>query len=157
MTTSIRKISFEEIETVWYQEDMWGKSAFVSPVSSMLYLDGFNPKIKDLSYSKPVFYAAMINDQLAGVNSYHRVNESQCRSRGLYVFPQFRKLNIGTKLLKYAIDQNKQYDFIWSMPRTTAVDTYKRAGFKITTEMPFGLYANNYYCRYDYENNDNGT
>lgn len=154
----IKEISFETIQEIWYAEDMWGQLAYASPVSTMMYLEGYENRIRDLSYSCPVFYAYMSDNQIAGVNSYHRVNDEQCRSRGLYVFPKYRKLSIGVELLKYAIDQNRKlgYEFIWSMPRSTAIKVYKNARFQMTTEvfshLPDGqkvLYQN-CFCKYSY-------
>jgi GNAT superfamily N-acetyltransferase len=151
----IEEISFETIQEIWYEEDMWGQLAYAEPVNTLLYLKGYNNKIRDLSYSTPVYYAYLVDGNIAGVNSFHKVNEKQCRSRGLYVYPKYRKMNIGIELLKYAIDQNKNkgYDFIWSMPRSTAIETYKKAGFKMTTEiishLPDGqkLLYNNCFCK----------
>lgn len=160
---SIQIIDFETIQNIWYEEDMWGQLAFAHPVSTMLYMSGYNQQIKNLEYSKPVFYAYMIDNKIVGVNSYHKVNDDQCRSRGLYVFPQYRKRNIGVELLRYAIEQNRHagYKFIWSMPRSTAVSVYQKAGFSITTDV-FSELSNgqktlfdNCFCRYMYEDRDN--
>lgn len=162
---SIQIINFETIQDIWYEEDMWGQLAFAHPVSTMLYLEDYNQDIKNLSYSKPVFYVYMLNNEIAGVNSYHKVNDKQCRSRGLYVFPKYRKLSIGVELLRYAINQNKDmgYEFIWSMPRSTAARTYQKAGFVITTDVFSELsdgqktMYKNHFCRYDYEGCDHRT
>ena len=155
---NIKRVKFETIQDIWYEEDMWGQLAYAHPISSMLYLNGVNKKIQDLKYSNPIFYAYIIDRKIAGVNSYHKVNEDQCRSRGLYVYPKYRKNNIGVELLKYAIEQNKDagYKFIWSMPRSTAIETYKKAGYVITSDvfshLPNGektLYQN-CFCKFDF-------
>lgn len=154
----IEIINFNTIQEIWYEEDMWGQLAYAEPVSSMLYLNGFDMNVNDLEYSQPIFYAFFIDSIIAGVNSYHRVSDNQCRSRGLYVYPKYRKNNIGIELLKYAIEENrnKGYEFIWSMPRSTAISTYEKAGYKMTTEimshLPTGqkLLYDNCFCRYDY-------
>ena len=155
---TIQIIPFNVIQEIWYEEDMWGQLAYAHPVSTMLYLSGYDNEIKNMLYSKPVFYAYLVDNYIAGVNSYHRVNDSQCRSRGLYVYKKYRNLNIGVKLLTYAIEENrnKGYEFIWSMPRSTAISTYEKAGYKMTTEimshLPTGqkLLYDNCFCRYDY-------
>lgn len=156
---SFKIIDFETIQTIWYEEDMWGQLAYAPPVNEYLYLNGKNKKIKDLNYSKPVFYGYLENNKILGVNSYFHVNEDQCRSRGLYVYPKYRKNGIAIELLKYAIDQNKNkgYKFIWSKPRDTAIKSYQAAGYKITSDAfnitPDGekMLFKNHYCRYDYE------
>lgn len=155
---NIKTIKFETIQEIWYEEDMWGQLAYAHPASTMMYLYGYNDQIKNIKYSKPVFYAYYIDDNIAGVNSFHKVNDEQCRSRGLYVFPKFRKLGIAIELLKYAIEQNKNksYKFIWSMPRSTAINTYIDAGYIITSDifnkLPNGdntLY-HNCFCKFTY-------
>ena len=157
----IEQINFEIIQEIWYEEDMWGQMAYVPPTNDYLYWDGKEhfgqreEKIRDLNYSNPVFYAYKENNKILGVNSYFHVNQDQCRSRGLYVYPEYRERGIGTILLKYAIDQNrdKKYKFIWSRPRNTAVEAYKKAGFKITSKIvdntPDGkpMLYKNYYCK----------
>lgn len=154
----ITRINFQIIQEIWYEEDMWGQLAYAEPVSTMLYLEGYDMKIKNLLYSEPVYYAYLVNGEIAGVNSFHKVNDEQCRSRGLYVYPKYRKMNIAVELLKYAIEINKgkSYKFIWSMPRSTAIQAYKRAGYNITSEifefLPNGekLLYKNFFCNYIY-------
>lgn len=158
---TIQIIPFNVIQEIWYEEDMWGQLAYAHPVSTMLYLSGYDNEIKNMLYSKPVFYAYLVDNYIAGVNSFHKVNEKQCRSRGLYVFPKYRKMNIGIHLLKYAIDENrnKGYDFIWSMPRSSAIKTYEKAGYKITTQIIKNLQNGekllyeNAFCKYNYGRN----
>ena len=154
----IQQINFEKIQEIWYEEDMWGQMAYAHPVSTMLYIEKFDQKIKNLEYSRPIFYAFMVNNKIVGVNSYHHVNNEQVRSRGLYIYKNHRGKGIAEKLLKYAIDENKNkgYKFIWSMPRSTAIVTYKKAGFQITSNvfktLPNGkdvLYEN-CFCKYDF-------
>mgnify|MGYP006277250163 CR=1 FL=1 len=160
----IQQINFETIQEIWYEEDMWGQLAYAPPTNDYLFWNGKEylgqkeKRIKDLKYSKPIFYGYIEDKKILGVNSYFHVNDEQCRSRGLYVYPEYRKYGIGTILLKYAIEQNrnKKYKFIWSKPRNTAIGTYKKAGFMITSE-PFEVTPDgepmlykNYYCKYDY-------
>ena len=136
-----------------------------APVHSIYYWDGkeyfggFDEKIRDLSFSKPVYYAWVEDGKIIGVNSYYHLNNVQCRSRGLYVFPGHRGKGIARKLLEHAIEANrgKGYRFIWSLPRQTSKSTYEAAGFTITSDdfldMPDGtgkLFYENAYCRYNY-------
>lgn len=167
----IKEITFEQINDIWLEKDMWGdplleRNKIVSnPVQMSLYWDGvehlggINEQIQDLSYSNPTYYGYFKDNYIVGVNSFFRSNDKQCRSRGLYVYPEFRNEGIGKKLLRYAIEQNrnKDYDFIWSIPRTSGVDTYQKVGFEITTgeltHMPVTnveLYYPCHFCRYNY-------
>lgn len=147
----IRKISYNQILEVWKEPDMWMKNHVdhdPPPYSPKTYSGGIMKSKPD-----PFFYGYFIDGELAGVNSYYRVNDEECRSRGLYVYPEYRNEGVSVHLLRYAIEQNidKGYRYIWSMPRVSAKKAYEKAGFVITTP-PFhlGVY-DNYKCRYDYE------
>ena len=63
----IKIISFEDIQEIWYEEDMWGQLAYAYPVSTMLYGEKYNQKIKNLGYSKPVFYAFMYKNEIGTI------------------------------------------------------------------------------------------
>jgi len=167
----IKEISFDVIEDVWLQKDMWGDALqkkmlmTAAPVHSIYYWDGkeyfggFDERIRDLRFSNPFYYAWVEDGNIHGVNSFYHLNNIQCRSRGLYVFPEYRKTGIAVKLLQYAIEanRNKNYKFIWSLPRKEAKSSYIKAGFNITSNdflnMPDGtgnLFYENAYCRYNY-------
>lgn len=167
----IKQITFEQINDIWLEKDMWGdalleRNRLVSnPVQISIFWDGAehiggtNEQINDLNYSNPVYYAYFKDSKIVGVNSYFKVNDKQCRSRGLYVYPEYRSEGIGKKLLKYAIEENrnKGYDFIWSIPRVSAKETYQNVGYEIIPDkldfMPVTnvkLYFPCYFCRYNY-------
>ena len=168
----IEKIPFHQIEDVWMQPDMWGdslqsKGILTAAICHCVYYwdgnehqGGWDVNIRENnSDNSRVYYGCFDGDELLGVNSYYRVNDQQCRSRGLYVYPHARGRGVGQMLLKYAIDQNrdKGYEFIWSMPRKNAKHIYESVGFEITsddfTDMPDGTggtYFENAYCKYDY-------
>lgn len=144
--TMLIELSYDEISEFWLCEDMWGKKLFPGRTSENLYYDGskssggIDKRQRDVRWSKPYFYGARVNGKIVGVNSFYRSTETSCRSRGLYVVPDYRGVGIGAFLLQYAIEQNtdKGFDYIWSMPRSSAVWTYQQAGFSITpTGAPF--------------------
>lgn len=149
----IVNLTFEEIDEVWFEQDMWFdintqlRRMESNPYSSRTYIGG-----RAEHAGNPVFYGYVEDEVLMGVNSYSHVNEIECRSRGLYVYPDFRSSGIGEKLLRHAIEANRDmsYKFIWSMPRLAACGVYERAGYTLTSE-PFdmGVYQNRM-CRYDY-------
>tara|TARA_S200002703_G_scaffold105818_1_gene91791 strand:- start:1123 stop:1578 length:456 start_codon:yes stop_codon:yes gene_type:complete len=149
----ILPLTFEQIDEVWFEMDMWYyvntnmKRMESNPYSNRTYIGG-----RSEHAGNPVFYCYVEDEILMGVNSYSHVNKTECRSRGLYVYPDFRGSGVGEKLLRHAIEENrdKGYEYIWSMPRLAACKVYERAGYTLTTE-PFdmGVYQNRM-CRYDY-------
>jgi GNAT superfamily N-acetyltransferase len=86
-------------------------------------------------YAKPTFIALYDNNRLIGVNSGHPTGKSY-RSRGLYVFNEYRGNGYGTVLLLETIKVAKELGStsIWSMPRQTSMKSYASAGFELTTE-----------------------
>lgn len=129
----IKEIDFTTIKSIW-QENLWPDRNDITPLSNMRYKDTPNLAI---SYTyTPIFFAYYVGNDIAGVNSGHCSSRFHFRSRGLFVFPQYRYNNIGKTLLEYtiklAITKNKKY--CWSLPRKTALKTYLNAGFEQTSE-----------------------
>lgn len=85
----------------------------------------------DIYNNEVYFYCAVVENSVVGVNSVFRTGESEFRSRGLYVFPQFRKQSVGSRLLQEALEyaQKQNAKSVWSLPRVSALATYLRAGF----------------------------
>jgi GNAT superfamily N-acetyltransferase len=83
----------------------------------------------------PTFFAFIVDGEIAGVNSGHMCKDNHYRSRGLYVFPDFRGKGIGTILLKATIAQAKAETAVlcWSYPKKTSWKSYLAAGFKLAS------------------------
>ena len=73
---------------------------------------------------------------------------NEYRSRGLYVFDQYRGRGIGTKLLKATIAQAELEgaSMCWSYPKDSSWKTYERAGFELASEFEVSENGNNAYC-----------
>lgn len=129
----ITEISFEEIYRIW-ETKLWPGRKDIKNMSSMLYNTGYDINIYKL-YT-PVFIAYKDNGDILGVNSGHQTSKTDFRSRGLYVFPEFRGQGIGTLLLKETINLAKRHncEHCWSIPRKTALGTYLAAGFTKTSD-----------------------
>lgn len=82
---------------------------------------------------EPTFLGYFLGGRIVGVNSFHNV-ENTTRSRGLYVFDEYRHRGIGTELLKETIRQGTG-SFVWSYPKKEALGTYIQAGF-VTASAP---------------------
>lgn len=127
----IKSIEFEQILKVWTQHLWADRQSDIQPASSMLLGGGYDVSIH--SRYKPIFLGAMEGDKLIGVNSGHQTTSDSFRSRGLYVFPEYRGRGIGLALLQKACElaQEAECQIIWSAPRVAAAEVYKRAGFVV--------------------------
>jgi GNAT superfamily N-acetyltransferase len=139
-TYELKEITFDQIFPVW-NEKLWpGRKSKIEPMSSLvweskLFLSWGNSNInKDSSIFdkyEPTFFGLFLEEELVGVNSGFRTEDTVYRSRGLWVSPEHRGLGYGQFLLGCASQQGKRENckVIWSMPRKTALSTYENAGF----------------------------
>jgi len=126
--------TFEEVYPIW-NEKLWPER--ISKIESMSSLYWRQPRdiIKDNSIFEkyiPTFFAIKEDNQIVGVNSGFRTDERIYRSRGVWVKEEYRSKGYGQTLLMQAIIQGKSEGchWIWSMPRKSALETYKKVGFK---------------------------
>ena len=117
-----------------YWRLLWPDRDQIPLMSSMLYKDGYNVSI--YTKYKPTYFGFTIDGNIVGVNSGHRSNDNEYRSRGLFVLPQFRNKGIAVKLLSATIEQAKKEDCntVWSVPRMLSLYTYEKAGFERTSD-----------------------
>lgn len=145
MKHNIKLIDYTNILSIW-KKYLWpNRESYIESTSAMVYLNGYD--LNNMSF-KPSFFGYYINDNLVGVNSGHKCYDMSYRSRGLYVFPEFRKQGIGTKLLLETIDQGKKEncEFVWSYPKQTSWKTYQAAGFVLSSPWELSELGHNAYC-----------
>lgn len=133
MILSLEKITFDQILPIW-QTNLWpGRVSEITATSAMTYMGEYD--LLNMA-SNPTFFAIMNGVEIAGVNSGHMCKDLQYRSRGLYVFEQYRKLGIGKRLLEATIQQawDEHADICWSYPRMSSWKTYQSAGFSLMSE-----------------------
>lgn len=138
-------INFDNILPIW-QYYLWPeRKSVITGNSAMNYLGGYD--IKNLNFT-PVFIAYFMDNQIVGVNSGHKCHDNSFRSRGLYVFPNYRKKGVGIKLLtktiEIAIEQNA--NFIWSYPRQASWSTYEKSSFVLSSDWEKSELGFNAYC-----------
>lgn len=81
-----------------------------------------------------------LENKLIAVNSFFNSNKekTQIRSRGLYVFNEFRNLGIGKLILSETIKNSRikfvDSQMIWSIPRRSSFHVYEKVGFKQSTD-----------------------
>ena len=129
----IKKITFEDILPIW-RDCLWtNRTSEITTTSAMTYLGGYD--LVNMQ-SESTFFAYMIDNEIAGVNSGHLTMDNSYRSRGLFVFDTYRGKGIGTLLLKATIDQAKleSASMCWSYPRKSSWKSYLNAGFELASD-----------------------
>lgn len=141
----IHQINYETILPIW-QNHLWPeRKSEITGTSAMKYLGDYDSDNMDYS---PIFLAYFYDNKIVGVNSGHKCKDNGYRSRGLYVFPEYRKKGIGIILLNEItkIAENESCDYIWSYPKQTSWKTYQAAGFVLSTPWELSELGHNAYC-----------
>jgi GNAT superfamily N-acetyltransferase len=129
----ITEVNYTVIEPIW-NKYLWPGRKKYGDVSGMQYMGGYHTDV----YIRfiPLFFAYYVDGEIVGVNSGHCSTSDHFRSRGLYVFEKYRKMGIGTSLLKHTIQaaRDEGCSMCWSLPRQSALSTYLSAGFVQTSE-----------------------
>jgi GNAT superfamily N-acetyltransferase len=142
----IKQIAFEDIYNIWKYELWPNRTSDITSTSAMIFLGGYN--IESMK-NKPTFLAYGLDNKIVGVNSGHLCFDNSYRSRGLFVFPEYRKRGIGSKLLIETINQGKKENasFVWSYPKLTSWSTYAKAGFTLASDWGKSELGLNAYCQ----------
>lgn len=141
----VTKTDFETIYQIW-KTKLWPERKTEIETHSAMLISG-EYELKNFNYPA-TFFIYKIDDKIAGCNSGHMCCDGTYRSRGLYVFPEFRKRGIGKELLLATIDQGKQEncEYVWSYPRYESWTTYQASGFKLTGDWHPTETGINAYC-----------
>lgn len=141
-------IDFQTIYPIW-RNHLWPeRTSIIEPTSAMSYLGGYDGD--NLNY-RPMFFGYIIDNRIAGVNSGHLCHDNSYRSRGLYVFPQYRKQGIAKQLLFSTIEKGRELKskFVWSYPKQSAITSYLSVGFILSSEWEQSELGLNAYVRKD--------
>ncbi|MDA8915589.1 GNAT family N-acetyltransferase [bacterium] len=129
-----RKISFDTILPIWKNELWSDRTSAIETHSAMTWPFEGAPDPIDMNIFdyKPTFWGVYIDDKLVGVNSGHRTNHTQYRSRGIWVDPDYRGRGIAQQLFTLTEHQALVEDclLLWSIPRKTALSSYTKFGFE---------------------------
>ena len=142
----INTISFKEIYQIWSTQLWPTRQSIIETHSAMNFLGGYDMKNM---ISIPTYFAYKLDNKIVGVNSGHLCHDNSYRSRGLFVFPEYRKQGIGKQLLLATIDQgiNEHADYVWSYPKQTSWLTYQAAGFNLASIWEQSELDLNAYCQ----------
>jgi GNAT superfamily N-acetyltransferase len=129
----ITEISFTDIDFIW-REHLWPMRTSAYETHSAMTWPYTSEQVYDMSIFdyEAIYWGCYDSDRLVGVNSGHATSESEYRSRGLWVDPDYRSQGMGitllTKTVMYAESQG--YEMVWSLPRVSALPTYHTVGFQ---------------------------
>ena len=140
-------IPFEEIYSIWNTQLWPNRQSAIETHSAMNFLGGYD--IQNM-VSTPTFFAYKSDNKIVGVNSGHLCHDNSYRSRGLFVFPEYRKQGIGKILLVATIDKgiNEGANYIWSYPKQSSWPTYEASGFTLASVWETSELDVNAYCKY---------
>jgi len=130
----LKKIEWETIHKIW-RDHLWkGRVSAIKPTNGLKLFGGYDKKIED---NTPTFFGVFHGDKCVGVNSGHITGNTQYRSRGIYVFPEYRGKGFSQMLFQAVETQGRAEgkDVLWSMPRESALPAYERYGFHQVSEM----------------------
>ena len=143
----ILNITIEKIYQIW-STNLWPvRESTIETHSAMNFLGGYD--IQNM-VSTPTFFAYKSDNKIVGVNSGHLCHDNSYRSRGLFVFPEYRKQGIGKILLVATIDKgiNEGANYIWSYPKQSSWPTYEASGFSLASVWETSELDINAYCKF---------
>ena len=144
--SDIKNISFEEILPIWSTYLWPNRKSLIESNSAMVYKSGYDMYNMN---TIPTFFGCYVDDKLVGVNSGHSCANNMYRSRGLWVFTEYRGKGIGKQLLIETINQAKHENanMIWSFPKRSSWKTFTSVGFELVSDWQQSETSNeNAYC-----------
>ena len=128
------RLSFEQISDIW-QNKLWpNRTSAIETHSAMTWPFEGNPEQYDMNvFNYPAtFWGVYIDNKLVGVNSGHKTTDTQYRSRGIWVDPEYRKQGIAQNLFLLTKHQAQieKCEMLWSIPRKIALPAYTKFGFE---------------------------
>lgn len=129
------QITFEQIKSIW-KKYLWPERPIeeIKTHSSMKFMEGYDMEI----YNNNVCYFALAKEgNIVAVNSGFKTDHDYYRSRGLFVFPEYRNQGLAQRILETTIKQaqTEKSSMIWSFPRISSLSAYQSVGFKVCSEI----------------------
>lgn len=135
-----------EVFPVWSRYLWPFRDSPVEPCSAMTIDGKYDMKFME---REPYCVKALVNGNLAGVFSTHYNDDRLWRMRGMFVLPGYRRMGIGTMLLRDVCEHARSMNglFMWGIPRVSAIQLYLNQGFQVhsrgfkTETSPENVYA----------------
>jgi len=125
---TVKEVGFNEVLPVW-SEYLWPNSRNLRPMSSLCFLGEYDNEIYNKYTAR--FSVAELDGRIIGVNSCHQTSKLHYRSRGIYVFDEYRRQGVAQLLFNFVKQSAIEAGcgLIWSLPRLDALSAYKTFGF----------------------------
>lgn len=136
---NITEINFLTILPIW-QQILWkGRVSPILPVSTMMFMGGYDLSIRPNYTAQARFFGAYDQSgDLIGVFSGHPTSDTEYRARGFYVVPSFQDIGIGKNLVHAVVNAaaHAGRDVCWCLPRVGDVEFFEEQGFTVMSQ-PF--------------------
>lgn len=126
-------VNFDKVYPIW-KDELWAdRKTEITASSPIDFMGKYNT---DILQNAPICFACYDADEIIGVNTLLQTSMTHCRSRGIYVKSEQRLKGVGHLLMKETLKYAKYlcFEYIWSMPRESALSFYLKFGFKQVSE-----------------------
>jgi GNAT superfamily N-acetyltransferase len=133
----IVEVDFPTVLPMW-RDVLWpGRSSPIRPVSSMVFLGGYDLSVYKKYTNQARFFGVYDESAtLVGVFSGHPTSDTEYRARGLCVLPSFQDVGIGTNLVntvtRAAADAGREV--CWCLPRIANVQFFQTCGYSVMSQ-----------------------
>lgn len=148
MSSPIHQITFNDILPIW-RDLLWpNRVSAIEPTSAMKFLGGYDMQNMQ---SIPAFFGYIVNNKIVGVYGGHMCADTSYRTRGVYVFPEYRKMGIARQLITTAVEQGwkEGASFGWAYAGPRSWPIFEKVGFKLVSDWEPSETGSNAYCRID--------
>jgi GNAT superfamily N-acetyltransferase len=124
----IKNITYKEVLPIW-KNFLWPeRKTEIKPNNPLKFMGGYDKLLLD---SIPTFFGAFVNNKCIGVNSGFATSSTEYRSRGIYVFSEYRRQGISQMLFGVTEEQaiKEKRNILWSVPRVSSLKAYEKFGF----------------------------
>lgn len=130
LNPEIEELTFETAKQVWSGKLWTSRKQEIKPISSVSRYLEIDMSIYD--YEETVkFWGLRLHGKIMGINSCFQTDNLSCRSRGLWVDPEYRGHGLSKLLLQQAIEYAKKNNcsILWTLPRKSSLQVYESFGF----------------------------
>ena len=135
---NVVEVDFPTVLPLWTSVLWPGRVSPIRPVSSMVFLGGYDLSIYNYTNQARFFGVYDASANLVGAFSGHPTSDTEYRARGLCVIPSFQNIGIGTNLVnaitRVAAESGREV--CWCLPRVANMQFFQTCGYT-TMSAPF--------------------